>query len=69
MAEAINLKARLPGRLIRDGDDVDVVLFKEQAAIDILTVARKFFLNKKLGDVEHHFGTELMKVEKLNYRQ
>ena len=45
------------------------MLFQEQAAIDILAVAREFFLNKKLRYVEHHFGTELMKVEKLNYWQ
>ena len=45
------------------------MLFEEEAAIDILAVAREFFLNKKLGDVVHHFGTELMKVQKLNYWQ
>ena len=69
MAEGVNFEARLPRVLVRDGDDVEVVLFEKEAAIDILPVPRKLLLYDELGHVVHDLRAELVDLEKINDRQ
>ena len=67
LAEGVDFKARLPGRLVRDRDDIQVVLLEEQAAINIVPVPRKFLLNDKLWHVEHDLWAELTDLEELDH--
>ena len=66
LAEGVDFEARLARRLVRDRDDVEVMLLKEDALIDEMPVPRKLLLNNKLGHVEHDLRAELVDVQKLN---
>ena len=65
LAERVNLEARALLSFVYDGNDVEVVVFQEEAAIH--EFARKFPLDYELGDIVHDLRTSLIQVEKVDH--
>ena len=65
LAERVNLKTTLLARLVCDCHHIQVVLFKEEAAIDELSVTLEFFFNEQLRYIVHDLWAEVLQFKKL----